>query len=299
MEGLLLNAHPSALELRHAYAQWPFSVFAVSRQIKLPGECAHYSTIHSAMIFPVRDRARFALGGECLEGRHGVVLHGCPHKDLLFGAVGDEPFEHINVYYEANSDETGDPHHWMMRPFDFVPDNYDELMVRVEALEALNAAATLDSRLNQIVGATNLLRTMFDPSPRTRADERMARARAYIETHFAELIAWLLRAGSTQQACRLWWELTPTLLTAALRNIPPGRTQPTSPAHQISAAVPRCFWRIRCCLWPRRCDANTPRDLLVCSGTRLLACSVCSPCLTPMCSQRIFSQALARGIQAS
>ena len=114
--------------------------------------------------------------------------YGCPHKDLLFGAVGDEPFEHINVYYEANSDETGDPHHWMMRPFDFVPDNYDELMVRVEALEALNAAATLDSRLNQIAGATNLLRTMFDPSPRTRADERMARARAYIETHFAEPI---------------------------------------------------------------------------------------------------------------
>ena len=181
-----MNAHPSALELRRAYAQRPFSVFAVSRQVKLPGECAHYSTIHSAMIFPVRGRARFVLGGECLVGRRGVVLHGCPHKDLLFEAVGTEPFEHINVYYEANSDETGDPQHWMMRPFDFVPDNYDELMARVEALEALNAAATLDSRLNQIVGATNLLRTMFDPSPRTRADERMARARAYIETHFAE-----------------------------------------------------------------------------------------------------------------
>ena len=186
MEGLLMNAHPSTLELRRAYAQRPFSVFAVSRQVKFPGECARYSTIHSAMIFPVRGRARFVLGGECLEGRRGVVLHGCPHKDLLFEAVGDEPFEHINVYYEANSDEAGDPHHWMMRPFDFVPDNYDELMARVEALEALNAAATLDSRLNQIVGATNLLRTMFDSSPRTRADECMARARAYIETHFAE-----------------------------------------------------------------------------------------------------------------
>ena len=181
-----MNAHPSTLELRRAYAQRPFSVFAVSRQVKFPGECARYSTIHSAMIFPVRGRARFVLGGECLEGRRGVVLHGCPHKDLLFEAVGDEPFEHINVYYEANSDEAGDPHHWMMRPFDYAPDNYDELMARVEALEALNAAATLDSRLNQIVGATNLLRTMFDSSPRTRADECMARARAYIETHFAE-----------------------------------------------------------------------------------------------------------------
>lgn len=188
MKGLLMNAHPSVLELRRAYAQRPFSVFAVSRQVKFPGECARYSTIHSAMIFPVRGTARFVLGGECLEGRRGVVLHGCPHEDLLFEAVGDEPFEHINVYYEANSDATGDPQHWMMRPFDFAPVNYDELMARVEALEALNAAATLDNRLNQIVGATNLLRTMFDPSPRTRADERMVRARAYIETHFAEPI---------------------------------------------------------------------------------------------------------------
>ena len=151
MEGLLMNAHPSALELRRAYAQRPFSVFAVSRQVKFPGECARYSTIHSAMIFPVRGTARFVLGGECLEGRRGVILHGCPHKDLLFEAVGDEPFEHINVYYEANGDDTGDPQHWMMRPFDFAPANYDELMARVEALEALNAAATLDSRLNQIV----------------------------------------------------------------------------------------------------------------------------------------------------
>ncbi len=181
-----MDAHPSAPELRRAYAQRPFSVFAVSRQVKLPGERVRYSTIHSAMIFPVKGQARFVLGDERLEGRRGVVLHGCPHKDLLFEALGDEPFEHVNVYYEANRDEEGDPHNWMMRPYEYAADNFDELLARVEALEELNAAATLDSRLNQIVGATNLLRTMFDASPRSKADERMARARAYLETHFAE-----------------------------------------------------------------------------------------------------------------
>ncbi len=181
-----MNAHPSAPELRRAYAQRPFSVFAVSRQVKLPGERVRYSTIHSAMIFPVSGRARFALGDEQLVGQRGTVLHGCPHRDLVFEALDDEPFEHVNVYYEASRDDTGDPQRWMNRPFEFTPENYGELLARAEALEELNGIVTLGSRLNQIVGATNLLRTMFDDSPRARADERMARARAYLEAHYAE-----------------------------------------------------------------------------------------------------------------
>ena len=181
-----MSAHPGAAELRRAYAQRPFSVFAVSRQVKLPGERVRYSTIHSAMIFPVSGQARLVLDGEQLVGRRGCVLHGCPHRDLVFEALGGEPFEHVNVYYEASRDDSGDPAGWMDRAFEFRPDDYDALLARVEALEELNADVTLDSRLSQIVGATNLLRTMFDASPRRRTDERMARARAYLETHFAQ-----------------------------------------------------------------------------------------------------------------
>ena len=178
--------HPTADELRRVFAQRPFSVFSVSRQVKLPGENVQYSTIHSAMIFPLRGRARLTLDGVELTGEPGTVLHGCPHRRLLFEALDGRPFEHINVYYEASPDAQADPCNWMGRPFRFVPDNFPELVVRVEALEGLNRIPTLESRLNQIVGATNLLRSMFDPSPRTRTDERMARARAYLETHFSE-----------------------------------------------------------------------------------------------------------------
>lgn len=181
-----MSEQPPIRQLRQAYAQRPFSVFAVSRQTKLPGRAARYSTIHSAMIFPVSGRARIVLGEEELVCEEGTVLHGCPHMDLLFEALDGRPFEHINVYYEANRDNQGDEARWMERPWAYSPESFADLLARVEALEELNAAVTLDNRLNQIIGATNLLRSMFNPSPRGRADKRMAQARAYLEAHFCE-----------------------------------------------------------------------------------------------------------------
>ena len=73
---------PTPRELRRAYNHRPFSIFAVSRQTKLPGERVRYSTIHSAMIFPVSGRARLNLGDDVLVGERGRVLHGCAVTDI-------------------------------------------------------------------------------------------------------------------------------------------------------------------------------------------------------------------------
>ncbi len=194
------DIHPDPRDLRREYTQRPFSVFAVSRQVKLPGERVCYSTIHSAMIFPVKGKARLSLDGEGMLGEWGVVLHGCPHRHLEFETLDDEPFVHLNVYYEAGECVTADlcaampdggpheasPNDWMSRPYVFVPADYEELLARVEALEALGKSPSLANRLNQIIGATALLKSMFDTSSRRRTDERMARVRAYLETRYAE-----------------------------------------------------------------------------------------------------------------
>lgn len=178
------NTSPTARELRHPFATRPFSVFAVSRQTKLPGERVHYSTIHSAMIFPVSGRARLVFGEESLVGERGRVLHGCPHRPLVFEALDGEPFVHVNVYYEAADDAEGDPCNWMRRPWSFTPPDYEGLLARVEALEALGRVPSLENRLNQIVGTTSLLKSMFDASSRQQANERVARVRVWLETHY-------------------------------------------------------------------------------------------------------------------
>lgn len=184
----MANETPNPRDLRHTYIHRPFSVFAVSRQTKLPGERVHYSTIHSAMIFPLSGRARLSLGDDALEGSRGRVLHGCPHRPLIFEALDNEPFEHINLYYEAGQNDGSDPFDWMDRPWWFEPPSYEDLLARVEALEALNNAPSLENRLNQIVGATSLLKSMFSASTRHQTNERVAKVRVYLETHFSEPI---------------------------------------------------------------------------------------------------------------
>lgn len=199
METRIMEAHPPLNDLRRVYARRPFSVFSVSRQVKLPDEQVRYSTIHSAFIFPVHGRARLSLGDESLIGEPGVVLHGCPHKDLLFEALDDAPFEHVNIYYSAGENDDEDPEKWMDRPFDFHPGDFDELLIRVEALEALGSHPSLENRLNQIIGATGLVKTMFDPTRRHKSDERVAYVRAYLEARYAESLS----LGDLAQLCGL------------------------------------------------------------------------------------------------
>ncbi len=182
----MTNATPTVRDLRRVYTHRPFSVFAVSRQTKMPGERVRYSTIHSAMIFPLSGQARLILGDDSLLGSRGRVLHGCPNRPLVFEALGDEPFEHINVYYEAGEDDGSDPDGWMGRPWTFDPPAYEALLARVEALEALNRVPSLENRLNQIVGTTGLLKSMFSTSARHQVNERVARVRVYLETHYRE-----------------------------------------------------------------------------------------------------------------
>ena len=171
--------HPTPEALRHAYAHRPFSVFAVNRQVKLAGERVSYDTIHSALIFAVSGRASLTLGDETLVGERGRVLHGCPHRPLVFESLGDEPFVHINIYYQASPDTAGDPDDWLERPWTFAPECYDELLGRTPSLE---------TRLNQMLGATSLIRSLADPSPRRRVSERMARAYAHLDSHYADPI---------------------------------------------------------------------------------------------------------------
>lgn len=181
-----MNEQPDVKALQQAYGQRAFSVFAVSHQRKLPGERVVYSTIHSAFIIPLQGSARLCFGEDtCLRGCPGVVLHGCPHKRLTFEVYGNIPFEHVNIYYSAGLNGGSDPGSWMDRPYAFEVEGYTEICDRVLRLEALGAHPSLENRLNQIIGATNLVRTLFEPSKNRQIDARMVKVKSYVEKYFA------------------------------------------------------------------------------------------------------------------
>jgi|GEM_PF-110337 len=177
---------PDQSELREAYAKRPFGILNVKRFVKPPHELASCQTTRSAFIFPVSGRARLTLGDVTFTGARGTVLHAYPGQPLTFEVLGERPFEHVNVYYEAGEQSSDPQTSWMDRPWAFSPESYDLILSRVEALEALGNEPSFENRLNQIIGATGLLKGMFETSPHLRSNEQMARVRSYIEAHCAE-----------------------------------------------------------------------------------------------------------------
>lgn len=165
--------------LKNVYTHTPFSVFSVNQQVKK--EKSEYTTIHSAFIIPVSGSAQITLNGESFICKDHTIVHGCPDKTLLFEPLGKIPFSHINIYYDSSSTSTS----IMRKPFCFIPQKFSDILTQAQRLENLNLHPSLDNRLSQIVGATELIKSMFSQSPKDTLTA-MTKVRSYLEVHFAD-----------------------------------------------------------------------------------------------------------------
>lgn len=190
-KGSQMEKSPGLDMLQKVYEQRPFGIYAVSRQVKKPGERVCYRTAHSAFIFAIAGRARLTFDDDrfLADGGRNAIVHGCPDRSLAFEVLDGRPFEHVNIYYKAGRENGADPDSWMERPYCFQAENHTDLLERVEALEKLGETLSLESRLEQIIGATWLVKTMFAPSPHIHADNKVAQARAYLETCYASPVS--------------------------------------------------------------------------------------------------------------
>ena len=181
-----MNTTPEQDELRQVYTERPFGVVGVKRWCRPAHGLVRCQTTRSALIFPVCGRARVTLGDVVFDAMRGTVLHAFPDQPLTFEVLGGGPFEHINVYYEAGTRGESDQGNWMDRAWAFAPESYELILAKVETLEALGDEPSFENRLNQLIGATGLLKGMFDASPHLRLNEQLARVRSHIEAHYAE-----------------------------------------------------------------------------------------------------------------
>ena len=87
--------------LAKEYANVPFTLLNTVFLEKAPtSQKITYQTTHSAFIFPVSGRAIVSFDDEEFEAVSGKVIHGCAGKQLTFQIIGEEPFCHINLYYD-------------------------------------------------------------------------------------------------------------------------------------------------------------------------------------------------------
>lgn len=166
-----------------AYRDGNFSVLWMQKQTHEAYERLRYNTVHSCIIVPISGSATYSFDGASFQAKPGVLIHGCPGLELTI-RVGSTPFEHINIYYEADSTQDVMLRPWSMRLPD-VKHNHELL----ESLIELGKTKSLSARLNQIVGASTWLSGIFDKDESALSTTgALESAKSYIEAHFIEHI---------------------------------------------------------------------------------------------------------------
>lgn len=137
-----------------------FEVFRIERFTK--GSMAtknSYITNLSAFIFPIKGRAKIEFDNEVYIAERGKVIHGCKNKNISFKVLGDEEFEHINIYYIA--DECIKPNSYMNSTFEFDVINYEEILKSLYELKEISLKQQLVSKVNLQIQTSLFLRELF------------------------------------------------------------------------------------------------------------------------------------------
>lgn len=124
-------------QLAEEYARFPLTIIKAVSFTKPPGQDpTTYETTRAAFIFPIKGRARILFDSQEFLALPGMVIHGCPGKQLTFEVEGNEPFCHINLYYDPPESQTSRT--------DFIHSAYELPIADMKAIEDnLNELLTL------------------------------------------------------------------------------------------------------------------------------------------------------------
>ncbi len=147
-------------ELIEEFRKNTFEVFRIERFTKGSTYTKNsYMTNLSAFIFPIKGRAKVGFDNEVFMAEPGKVIHGCKNKQLSFKVMGDEAFEHINIYYIA--DEYLAPASYMNSTFEFKIGNYGEILKSLDELMEISSRHQLMSKVNLQIQTSLFLRELF------------------------------------------------------------------------------------------------------------------------------------------
>lgn len=91
-------------DLAKEYACNSINITNVSKFSRMPNEeHMHYLTTKGAFIFPIQGSATIRFGNHSFQAQRGKLIHGCPGQSLEFEVTSEEPFLHINLYYDSNN----------------------------------------------------------------------------------------------------------------------------------------------------------------------------------------------------
>ena len=71
----------------------------INKFTKPPNNSMSYETTRHAFIIPISGESEIYFGDQKFIATPGKIIHGCPNKKVLFKVLGNDPFNHINIYY--------------------------------------------------------------------------------------------------------------------------------------------------------------------------------------------------------
>lgn len=122
-----------------------FEIIRVDKFIKNSEKIEAYETNFSAFIFPIKGKADIKFDNEVYTAERGKVIHGCKNRNISFEVLGNENFEHINIYYLA--DKFNNTNSYMNSVFEFSIKNYDEIIEKLKQLILISSKNEITSKV--------------------------------------------------------------------------------------------------------------------------------------------------------
>lgn len=158
----------------------------INKFTKISSDLMTYQTHRSAFIIPISGQAEILFDKESFTARPGKIIYGSPNKQVSFQISGNEPFEHINLYYAlpSNAYLKNDS---LNSTFEFTVQNTAELHLLLEKLCLLYSDTNHKNELKKEAFLQNLLSLLF-PEIDLSDDQKqlIEEAASYIKQNYFE-----------------------------------------------------------------------------------------------------------------
>ena len=82
------------------YTSRKLLITGISMQKKESGKQISYDTTHSAFIYPLSGSAKISFNDQTFDANPNHIIHGAKNQRVLFEVSSNEPFVHLNIYYD-------------------------------------------------------------------------------------------------------------------------------------------------------------------------------------------------------
>ena len=129
----------------------------INKFTKPPNNSMSYETTRHAFIIHISGESEIYFGDQKFIATPGKIIHGCPNKKVLFKVLGNDPFNHINIYYSKPFKNVL----YNNSTFEFTVDNFEKLSNLLNEFYIICSTSNIKTQLKKDLLFQSLISIMF------------------------------------------------------------------------------------------------------------------------------------------